>query len=330
MHFGLTNAPATFQQLMNTIFADCLDYFIVVYLEDILIFSKNPEEHTKHVRKVLVCLQKNLLFTKPEKCKFSINTMEFLGFVISPDSISMSKSKVDAILQWPTPKNLKQVQSFLGFANFYRCFIFNYSDIVVPLTRLTHKDAPWDWNSKADSMFHTLKQAFTKAPVLTHWSPDAPLLIKTDASDYALAGIISSLSPDGKIHPIGFHSHTFMDTKQNYDTHDKELLAIFKCFKIWCHYLEGSQHHIDVITDHKNLEYFSTTKMLTRRQARWSEYLSGFHFLICFHPGKLGAKPDALTCHSNMHPKGGEADYSSVNPQNYHSVFTKEQLITSL
>jgi len=119
MHFGLTNTLATFQQLMDTIFTDCLDYFIVVYLDDILIFSKNPEEHTKHIRKVLVHLQKNLLFTKLEKCKFSINTTEFLGFVISPDSISMSKSKVDTILQWPTPKNLKQVQSFLGFANFY-------------------------------------------------------------------------------------------------------------------------------------------------------------------------------------------------------------------
>jgi len=119
MHFSLTNALATFQQLMNTIFADCLDYFVVVYLDDILIFSKNPEEHTNHVCKVLMHLQKNSLFAKPEKCKFSVNTTEFLGFVISPNSISMSKSKVDAILQWPTPKNLKQVQSFLGFANFY-------------------------------------------------------------------------------------------------------------------------------------------------------------------------------------------------------------------
>jgi len=119
MHFGLTNALATFQRLMNTIFTDCLDYFVVVYLDNILIFSKNPEEHTKHIREVLTHLRKNSLFAKPEKCKFSINTTEFLGFVISPDSISMSKSKVDAILQWPTPKNLKQVQSFLGFANFY-------------------------------------------------------------------------------------------------------------------------------------------------------------------------------------------------------------------
>jgi len=121
-----------------------------------------------------------------------------------------------------------------------------------------------------------------------------------------------------------------MDTKRNYDTHDKELLASFECFKIWRHYLKGSQHRIDVVTDHKNLEYFSTTKMLTRRQAHWSEYLSAFHLSIHFRPGRLGAKPDALTRRSDVYPKGGEADYSSVNPQNYCPIFTKEQLTASL
>jgi len=175
----------------------------------------------------------------------------------------MSQSKVNAILKWPTPKNLKQVQSFLGFTNFYQHFIFNYSDIVIPLTCLTCKLAPWNWSSKADTTFHALKQAFTKAPVLMHWSPDALVLVETDASDYALAGIISSISPDGEIHPIAFNSCTFMDTEQNYDTHNKELLAIFEDFKIWHHYLKGSQHQINIVTDHKNLEYFSMMKMLT-------------------------------------------------------------------
>jgi len=179
-------------------------------------------------------------------------------------------------------------------------------------------------------MFHTLKQAFTKALVLMHWSPDTLVLVKTNASDYTLAGIISSISPDGEIHPIAFHSHTFMDTEQNYNTHDKELLAIFECFKIWRHYLKGSQHRIDIVTDHKNLEYFLTMKMLTQRQAHWSEYLSAFHLSIRFHPDKLGAKLDTLAHHSDVYPKGGEADYSSVNPQNYRPVFTKEQLTASL
>jgi len=125
----------------------------------------------------------------------------------------MSQSKVDAILKWPTLKNLKQVQSFLGFANFYQHFVFNYSDIIIPLTCLTRKLAPWNWSSKADAAFCALKQVFTEALVLTHWSLDTPVLVETNTSDYALAGIISSISPDGKIHPIAFHSHTFTDTE---------------------------------------------------------------------------------------------------------------------
>jgi hypothetical protein len=240
MHFGLTNAPATFQRLMNSIFTDVLDTFVVVYLDDILIFSKNPADHSAHVKEVLTHLRKHQLYTKPETCEFSVNTTEFLGFVVSPSGISMAQDKVNAILKWPAPKNVKQVQSFLGFANFYQCFIFNYSDTVIPLTCLTRKDTAWSWDSKANSTFQSLKQSFTSAPVLTHWSPDTPILVETDALDYALAGIISSLTPDGEIHPIAFHSRTFTDTECNYDTHDKELMAIFECFKVWHHYLEGS------------------------------------------------------------------------------------------
>jgi hypothetical protein len=153
MHFGLTNAPATFQRFMNTIFANVLDKFVVVYLDDILIFSKNPDEHKDNVREVLSRLRKHRLYAKAEKCKFSVDTTEFLGFVVSPSGISMAQSKVDAVLKWPTPKTVKQIQSFLGFANIYRRFIFNYSDIVIPLTHLTRKGAPWDWSNKADAAF---------------------------------------------------------------------------------------------------------------------------------------------------------------------------------
>src|SRR5258708_24618788 len=130
------------QHLMNTIFTDCLDTFVVVYLNDILIFSKNPDEHCKHVHEVLSHLWKNQLFAKPEKCKFSVDSTEFSGFIISPDSISMAQSKVNAILQWLTPRNLKQVQSFLGFTNFYQHFVFIYSNIVIPLPCLTSKHTP--------------------------------------------------------------------------------------------------------------------------------------------------------------------------------------------
>ena len=132
-------------------------------------------------------------------------------------------------------------------------------------------------------------------PILTHFIPDTPIIVETDASDYAVAGILSITCADGEIRPVAYYSRTLTAPELNYDTHDKELLAIFKAFRNWCHYLEGSASPIDVVTDHKNLEYFSTSKVLSRRQARWSEFLSQFNLVIRFHPGKLGAKPDALT-----------------------------------
>jgi len=183
----------------------------------------------------------------------------------------------------------------LEFANFYRHFIFNYSDIVIPLTRLTRKDTPWNFDNKCRKAIKTLKQAFISAPILMHWVLDVQLVVETDASDYALAAILSIMTKDNEIHPIAFHSRIFSAPELNYNVHDKELLAIFEAFKIWQHYLEGSTLPIDVVTDHKNLEYFSTTKVLTRRQARWSEYLSQFNLVIRFRPRRLGTKLDALT-----------------------------------
>src|SRR3979490_1288814 len=198
----------------------------------------------------------------------------------------MAEDKVKCILDWLEPRKVKDVQSFLGFANFYRCFIFNYSDFTVPLTHLTRKDTPWDFTEACRTSFESLKKPFTTAPVLTHWIPGSPLIVETDTSDYALAVILSTISPiDNDIHPIAFHSQTFTPLELNYDVHDKELLAIFEAFKSWHHYLEESSEAIDVVTDHKNLEYFSTTKLLTRHQVRWSKYLSQFNLVICFCPG---------------------------------------------
>jgi len=242
----------------------------------------------------------------------------------------MSDAKVKTIQEWPEPKKVKDIQSFLGFANFYRRFIFNYSDIVIPLTRLTRKDTPWNFDENCKKAFNTLKQAFTSAPILTHWVPDAQLVVETNASDYALAAILSIMTKDNEIHPIAFHSRTFSAPELNYDVHDKELLAIFEAFKMWRHYLEGSASAIDVVTDHKNLEYFSTTKILTRRQARWSEYLSQFNLVIRFRPGRLGTKPDALTRRWDVYPKRGDNSYASVNSHNFRPVFTHEQIAASL
>jgi RNase H-like domain found in reverse transcriptase len=175
---------------------------------------------------------------------------------------------------------------------------------VVPLTWLTQKNIPWNFDESCKLAFLTLKQAFISAPVLTHYKPGCPLVIETDAFNYALAAILSQVESNKEIHLITYLSGTFSDTELNYDTHDKELMAIYKAFKAWRHYLEGTKIPIDVVTDHKNLEYFCTTQILSRRQARWSTFLSRFNMVIRFCPGRLGTKPDALTCQPDLYPKG--------------------------
>jgi len=178
----------------------------------------------------------------------------------------MSDNKVKIIQDWPKPKKVKDIQFFLGFVNFYHQFIFNYLDIVISLTYFTQKDIPWKFDSFYHDTFNSLKKTFTSAPILTHWIPNAQLIMETNASDYALAAILSIVNEENEVHPVAFHSCTFTITELNYNTYDKKLLVIFEAFKIWQHYLEGLAYPIDIVTDHKNLKYFSTTKVLTQRQ----------------------------------------------------------------
>ena len=330
MPFGLSNAPGAFQRFMNDIFADMLDVCVVVYLDDILIYSADKTTHHKQVKEVLRRLRKHGLYAKPEKCEFDRETVEYLGYILSPQGLTMAADKVQTIQDWPEPRKVKDIQSFLGFANFYRRFIYNFSDIVVPLTRLTRKNIPFLFGDKQRAAFNLLKEAFSSAPILTHWVPDRPIIVETDASDYALAAILSIQLESGEIHPVAFHSRSFNPTELNYDVHDKELFAIFEAFRIWRHYLDGSALPVDVVTDHKNLEYFATSKVLNRRQARWSEYLCQFNLIIRFRPGKLGTKPDALTRRWDVYAKEGGNDYAKVNPQNFRPVFSQEQLSASL
>ena len=319
MPFRLTNAPAAFQRFMNDIFSDLLDVSMIIYLDDILIYSNNPSDHKNHICN-----------PHPDKCRFSKDTIEYLSFILSKDRLKMDPSKVQTIQDWPEPHKVKDVQSFLGFTNFYHCFISNYSDIVIPLTWLTRKGIPWNFTDATWKSFQALKSAFTSAPVLTHWVPNKPIIIETNASDYALGAILSIQTDSSEIHPVAFHSRTFSAPELNYDTHDKELLAIFEAFHVWRHFLEGSGALINVVTDHKNLEYFSTTKVLTHCQAHWSKYLSQFNLIISFHPGKLGTKPDSLTRCWDIYPKGGTSDYATINLSNFRPMFTQEQISVTL
>ena len=201
---------------------------------------------------------------------------------------------------------------------------------MVLLTHLTWKNIPWNFDEKCKLAFLSLKQAFTTAPVLTHYKPDCPLIIQTDASNYALAAILSQVEPDGDIHLITHFSWTFSDTKLNYDTHDKELMAIYEAFKAWQHYLEGANVQIDVVMDQRNLKYCCTTWILSRRQPQWSTFLSGFNMVIRFQPGCLRTKPDTLSRCPDLYPKGKGKSYDTINPQNCHPVFSSTQLSTSL
>ena len=172
MPFGLSNAPSTFQRFMNDVFSDLLDVCVVVYLDDLLIYSPDSDTHVSHVCKVLCRLCKHSLFAKAEKCEFHSTSVEYLGYILSPGGLTMAQDKIKTILDWPEPCKVKDIQSFLGFANFYHCFILHYSDIVVPLTCLTCKNAPWVFNNSCRALFTALKTTFTHAPILTHYVPD--------------------------------------------------------------------------------------------------------------------------------------------------------------
>jgi len=249
MHCGLTNAPASFQRFMNDILKDLLDVSAVVYLDDILIHSDNPADHHAHVRQVLRRLRNNNLDPKVEKCEFGGESTDLLGSISSPNGLQMDESKTQVIRDLPTPRRVNEVQTFLGFAHFYSRFIDNYSGMTVPLTRLTRKNEPWHWSPACSEAFRLLKNSFTSASILHHFDPMLPPIVETDASDDAIAGILSVRTDDGEVHPVAFYSRTLNGAGPNYDTHGKELLAIFEAFRSWRHYLESLHHTIDVITD---------------------------------------------------------------------------------
>ncbi|CAD6962302.1 unnamed protein product, partial [Tilletia controversa] len=325
MPFGLCNAPSTFQRFMNDVFRDLQGVSVVIYLDDILIFSENPEDHKKHVQQVLERLRSAHLYAKPEKCSFFQDSVEFLGYKISGSGVEMVTEKVDAVLSWPEPKTVKDLQSFLGFANFYRRFIWQYSKVTSPLTALLRKDTSWKWTPQCQEAFDTLKRAFTSAPILQHFDPTKSITMETDASDYALAAVISQPDDNDILHPVAFRSRKLTAAELNYEIHDKEMLAIVDTLESWRHLLMDSQHTVTILTDHKNLEYFTTSKLLNRRQARWSIFIVDYDFRIIYRPGLLGGKPDALTRRPDYHPGTATKHYADNNPQNFKTLLPENR-----
>jgi hypothetical protein len=293
MPFGLTNAPATFQALINNVLREYLDIFVVAYLDDILIYSETEEEHVRHVKQVLRALDKYYLRLKPQKCKFHQQEVAFLGYMVGANGIRMSEEKIQVVRDWPKIENVKGVQSFLGFLNFNRQFIKDFSKIARPLTQLTRKDTPFVWSKEAEEAFQQLKKASITPPCFRIFQAGQPLRFETDASDLALGGCASQMH-DGKWHPIAYYSRKFTPAKENYDVHDKELMAIVSCLEHWRIYAESCSA-LTIYTDHKNLVNFTTTKTLNRRQVRWSEMLGQYKFKVVYTPGKDNGRADALS-----------------------------------
>jgi hypothetical protein len=306
MLFGLMNAPTSFQHFINNVLQPYLDVFITAYLDNILIYTDNLDEHCIHVQKVLPALSDANLYLKPKKYEFHWQEVKYLGFIISMDGTKMDPTKVTTIQEWPTPMNVKDMQSFLGFANFYWHFIRGYSAIVAPLTRLTQKNTAFIWDTACTDSFAALKHAFMTTPILGHFDYDCEAIIETDASHYVSAGILSQYDDEGILHPVTFFSKKHSLVECNYEIYNKELMAIVCTFEEWQPELEGISHPVKVLSDHKNLEYFMTTKLLNHRQTHWAEYLSCFNFKIVYRPGKAGAKPDSLTHRSGDLPQGGD------------------------
>jgi transposase InsO family protein len=303
MPFGLTNAPATFQRFVNSIFHDMTDTQLIVYLDDIAIFAETLEELRRRTKEVLKRLRDNHLFLNPSKCHWEKTEIEYLGLIVGGGEVHMDPKKTDAIASWPAPKTVKELQAFLGFANFYRRFIHKYSEIARPLFNLLTKSKEWSWDEDQQGAFQELKSAFKEEVVTLLPDPEKPYFLETDSSDYAQGGVLSQTNDEGSLKPIAFFSKTMLPAERNYDIHDKELLAIVKCFKEWRQYLEGSKHQVTVYSDHRALKTFMTNKTLNRRQARWSTFLAEFDFQIEFRPGKQNSKPDLLSRRPDLKPE---------------------------
>ena len=258
------------------------------------------------------------------KCEFHTKTIEFLGYILSEKGISMAQDKIQSVLEWETPKSVKDVQSFIRFANFYRRFIKDFSKLTTPLTNTLKKEISFSWSNTCQEAFKSLKNRFVEAPILHHFDPSLQPIMETDASDFAIGAILSQRFPeDDKLHPTAFMFRKMQPAEINYKVHDKELLAIVVAFKEWKRYLEGAQHQVLIYTDHKNLEYFATTKTLNRRQARWAQELAAYDFKIVYRPCPQNGKADALSRRSEYAPLRGD---SGSEFQPIHTVLKPGQL----
>jgi hypothetical protein len=288
MSFGLTNAPTYFMYLMNSVFMLELAKFVVVFIDDILVYSKNEAEHTKHLHTVLQRLRDHQLYAKLSKCDFWLKEIKFLGHTISQEGVSVDPKKVQEVMDWKPPTTMRQIRSFLGLAGYYRRFIPDFSRIAKPMTQLLKKGVKFEWSQKCEDAFHTLRQHLTTAPVLAQPDNTRPFEVYCDASGTGLGCV---LMQDNRV--IVYASRALRPIEQNYPTHDLELAAVVHALKIWRHYLMGT--HCNIYTDHKSLKYIFTQADLNMRQRRWLELIKDYDLEVHYQPGKANVVADALS-----------------------------------
>jgi hypothetical protein len=286
MSFGLTNAPAYFMYLMNFVFMPELDKFVVVFIDDILVYSKNKEEHAGHLHVVLQRLREHRLYAKLSKCDFWLKEIKFLGHTISQAGIAVDPNKVQEVMNWKPPTTVRQIRSFLGLAGYYRRLIPDFSQIEKPITE--KKEAKFVWGQKCEDAFHKLRQHLTTAPVLAQPDSSKPFDVYCDASSTGLGCV---LMQDNQV--IAYASRALRPHEQNYPTHDLELADVVHALKMWRYYLMGT--HCNIFTDHKSLKYIFTQADLNMRQRRWLELIKDCDLEVHYHPGKANVVADALS-----------------------------------
>eukprot|EP00253_Pinus_taeda_P013617 PITA_13617 len=286
--FGLTNAPATFMCLMNNIFHQYLDRFVLIFIDDILVYSRTVEEHQEHLRKVLQTLREHQLYAKFSKCDFFKEEIQYLGHVISKEGIAVDPEKIKAIMDWPVPKDVADIRSFMGLAGYYRRFVEGFSKVAFPITSLQKKGKAFQWTPNCQQSFEQLKHLLTTTPILRIADPDKDYVVCTDASKEGVGGV---LMQEGRV--VAYESRKLKEHQQKYSAYDLELTAVIHALKMWRHYLVGRKFLL--LTDHHSLTNYFSQPTLNARQARWVDFLSGFDFEIKHLQGKENRVADALT-----------------------------------
>jgi hypothetical protein len=286
--FGLTNAPAYFMNMMNKVFMDELDKCVIVFIDDILVFSKTAEEHEEHLRIVLEKLRQHQLYANFSKCEFWMEEVAFLGHVLSAKGVAVDLSKIEAVSKWQSPNSVTEIRSFLGLAVYYLRFIENFSKIAKPMTELLKSNTPYVWSDKCEASFQELKTRLTTTPVLTLPDVSKDFVVYCDASRQGFGCV---LMQGGKV--VAYASRQLQKHEENYPTHDLQLAAVVHALNIWRHYLMGNK--CDIYTDHKSLKYIFTQTEFNLRQRRWLEFIKDYDLNIHYHPDKANVVADALS-----------------------------------